>query len=171
MMLVYDQKTMHSGNITLVNTNTSIYFLARTSSFSGIINDSSCGTVYWEGFMMGTYNKNYTATTGFTVPLGYVEFTANSVIDSLIVNLTSNCSMRTLGAGSMGILTMSNGLFTAQHKGSMACPVVANSSQNPANGIPVLLISSNSIQLVGYPDCLRVSCPYSMIYLMGVATL
>ena len=77
------------------------------------------GNIYWEGFMSGTYNKNYTATTGYTTPLGYVEFTVNSVIDNLIINLTCNCSMRTLGAGSMGVLTMTNGLFTAQHKGSM----------------------------------------------------
>lgn len=66
MMLVFDNKTQHSGAVNLVAGNTSIYFLGPTALFSGVITDLSTGNIYWNCTVASVYNK--TASTTGTTP-------------------------------------------------------------------------------------------------------
>lgn len=102
-------------------------------------------------------------------PLGYVEFGSNSNIDSLTFNLSANSMIRTLGTGTMGQLTMSNGMFIAQHKGAMYSPQITGGSLT--NGIPVVLLQGQ-IQLISNgSDSYRNSATFGITYLSGISTL
>lgn len=74
----------------------------------GGINDASSGNIYYDCTISGTYNKTGGSST--SVPSGYVEFTSNSNVDNLIMNLTGNTIVKTLGTGTMYGLNQSNGI-------------------------------------------------------------
>jgi len=171
IMLYFDLKSEHTGNITLVDGNTSIYFLSPSgkATFSGVVYDGSKGTIYFEAIMVGAYLK--TGGSGSASPIGYVEFSPLSNVDSLVVNLTGNSMVRTLGMGSMGVLTQTNGVFVAQHKGTMLCPQISGGS-NPLLGQPILLLQGQ-IQLLknGSNNGLTCSATYGIVYLAGISTL
>jgi len=148
MRIVLDPKTEHTGTVTFVAGNTSIYFNCPSgdSTISGTINDASSGNIYWDGYILGTYNK--TGGSGsISSPAGYVEFSTSSNIDGLVFNLSGYTSVQTLGTGNMGLLTLSTGIFNARHAGTMLCPVIT-SPANPLLGIPVFLANRDVNLLV-----------------------
>jgi len=69
MRIVLDAKSEHSGTITFVDGNTSIYFDCPNgdATISGVINDDSSGNIYFNGYVKGIYNKtggNYSSLPG-----------------------------------------------------------------------------------------------------------
>jgi len=171
MMIMFDAKTEHTGTVSLLENNTSIRFLSPngSASMSGTVNDSSKGTVYFDVIKSGTYNKlgggiDYT-------PVGYLEFSANSNIDNLAINFTGNTTIRTLGTGNMGALNQSNGIFSAQHKGSIN-GVYLTGGVNPLLGQPVCILS-NTIQLNKDTNSKSLACSasYGIVYIAGATTL
>lgn len=171
MRIVLDAKSEHSGTITFVDGNTSIYFDCPNgdATISGVINDDSSGNIYFNGYVQGIYNK--TGGGASYTPIGYVEFGCNSNIDGLTVNLTGNSTMRTLGTGNMGVLAQTNGVFTAQHGGTVLCPVISGGA-NPLLGQPITLLQGQ-LQLLtnGDTDCYKNTASYSVTYLAGISTI
>ena len=110
---------------------------------NGGIVDGSTGSIYYNCTVSGSYTKN--ASSSGTTPIGYVEFGCNSCIDGLIVNMSANSMIRTLGTGAMGPIEQSNGMLILQHSGSVngASPNTAPihiTSGNPLLGVPITVI-------------------------------
>jgi hypothetical protein len=171
IQIVMDPKTSHTGTITLVSGNTSIYFVSNsgTASLEGTINDGSSGNIYYNCVVSGAYNK--TGGSGSIAPAGYVEFGANSNVDGLVMTVTGNSMVRTLGTGAMGQLTQSNGLLALQHKGSVYAPALSGGA-NPLLGQPICLLQGQ-IQLLknGSNKSLTCSATYGLVHLAGISTL
>lgn len=170
MIIVLDPKSQHSGNITLVSGNTSIYFISEsgTALLAGTINDGCSGSIYYNCQISGTYNK--TGGSGGATPSGYVEFGPNSCVDGLVLNISGNSTIRTLGTGAMGILTQSNGIFAGQHSGSIICPALSGGA-NPLLGQPICLLQGNIQLITNATKSLTCTATYGIIYLAGISTL
>ena len=172
MRLVFDPKTSHTGTITLVSGNTSIYFdsLDASARISGTINDASSGAIYW-GMDMTNAVYNKTGGSGSSSPTGYVEFSGLSLLDNFSLTLSGNTTVRTLGTGSMAKPTITNGILVLQHKGSVVCPAMSGGT-NPLLGVPVLLVQSTGLQLIALSSkALTCSATYGSVYLYSGSTL
>ena len=171
LRIIFDPKSQHTGTITLVSGNTSIYFDSMNSSamITTTINDDSHGNIYWNCDMNSSvYNK--TGGSGSQLPTGYVQFSEFSVIDGLVINLSGNTTLRTLGTGSAGLLTQSNGVCTIQHSGSVICPTISGGA-NPLLGVPVCLLQGNLQLVASSTNSLVCRATYGLVYLVGITTL
>lgn len=100
--------------------------------------------MYYDCIVSGVYTKN--PTVSGSVPIGYLEFSRNSVIDGLQLNLLSNTMICTYGLGAMSFIEQSNGLLVLQHSGSVngaspnTSPIHITSPAYASGQVPITLL-------------------------------